>query len=242
MREKIKKRISVYTDFDRTITKIDIGDELFREFGRIEPYLTMLKNDEIDIKDYWITMFENLEKGITVEQLKEFAANVEVDPYFKPFAEWLREEEIPLAVISDGFDIYINTVLELRGLDWLPVYSNKMIFTAGGEPQPHFPGATESCECKCASCKRNAILTNTPDDQIIVFIGDGYSDFCAAEHADVIFAKKDLQKYCYQNNLPHYDFQNFFDVKRLLEKSIKEKTIKKRHQAYLKRKKAFETE
>ena len=49
---------------------------------------------------------------------------------------------------------------------------------------------------KCANCKRNHILNSSSDDDITIYIGDGWSDTCAAEHCDFIFAKKSLLKYC----------------------------------------------
>jgi hypothetical protein len=126
------------------------------------------------------------------------------------------------------------------GLEHLPVKSN--ILQYGEKVEPIFPGATESCKCFCASCKRNSVINQTNEDEIIVFIGDGYSDFCAAEHSDIIFAKKNLAAYCNENKLPHYPFNTFFDVKRLLSDAIKTHKLKKRNQAEMNRKKAFETE
>jgi 2-hydroxy-3-keto-5-methylthiopentenyl-1-phosphate phosphatase len=108
--------------------------------------------------------------------------------------------------------------------------------------QPVFWGANESCSCFCASCKRNALLTKAAPEALIVYIGDGYSDFCAVEHADIVFAKKALAAYCNAERIPHYPFSTFDDVLMLLQQALRKKRLKPRRQAALKRKEAFERE
>ena len=235
-------RIKVFTDFDGTIAKVDIGDELFLEYGEFEPYHTWLINDEISIYDYWKELCRSLKPGVDAETIKNFAEQCEIDPYFLSFSEFCKNEGITLRVVSDGFDSYIAPTLEKAGLGHLDVNCNKMIFLEDGSVEPFFPLADESCKCKCAVCKRNAVISKCEDEDIIVFIGDGYSDFCVAEHSDIVFAKKNLGVYCAKNKIPNYQFNNFFDVKRILEKKIKERTLKQRHQARLLRKTAFEAE
>lgn len=235
-----KTKIRVFSDFDGTITIKDLGDEIFKVFGEFEPYHTQLINREIDIKQYWHSLCKTLPKGFQEQKIIDYAEKAEIDPYFKSFAEYCDENDLPLHIVSDGYESYIKTVLKRLELDHLPLKSNKLQF--GEEVTPIFPGATESCECFCASCKRNSVLNDVHEDEIIVFIGDGYSDYCAAEHSDVIFAKKNLAAYCNEHKLPHYPFQTFFDVKRLLSDAIKNNKLKKRNQAEMNRKKAFETE
>jgi 2-hydroxy-3-keto-5-methylthiopentenyl-1-phosphate phosphatase len=94
----------------------------------------------------------------------------------------------------------------------------------------------------CASCKRNSILSNTDDDTVVIYIGDDYSDFCGAEHSDIVFAKKNLAAYCNENKIPHYPYSNFFDILRITKDIINKKKYKFRHQARIKRKQAFEAE
>jgi 2-hydroxy-3-keto-5-methylthiopentenyl-1-phosphate phosphatase len=45
-----------------------------------------------------------------------------------------------------------------------------------------------------------------------VFIGDGYSDTCAAHEADLLFAKKDLALYCLEKHIPFTEYDTFDDV------------------------------
>jgi 2,3-diketo-5-methylthio-1-phosphopentane phosphatase len=235
--------ISVYSDFDGTIMKKDIGDELFKVNGEFEPWHSMLKARELDIKDYWRTVCSKLPKNIDKKFIREFVLEYDYDPYFKVLADFCRNNGISISVISDGFKDYIDPILEkMEVLDSVRTLANKLEYKEDSSIMPKYYGASESCECFCASCKRNSILVNTPPDDIIVYIGDGYSDFCGAKHADIIFAKSALSAYCNEHRIPHYNYSNFFDVYRIFSNLVANKKIKQRRQAFLLRKQAFENE
>ncbi len=234
--------INVFCDFDGTITKKDLGDEVFKIFGSFEPLHSQLFAGEITISEYWHSVFATLRPGITAGDIRRFALEQETDAYFPQFAEWCRSAGIPLAVVSDGYDAYINPVLESIGLSGLKVYCNRMIFREGSSPEPFFTGATESCRCLSASCKRNALLKDTPDEAILVYIGDGASDYCPAEHSDIVFAKKNLAAYCNKYRVPHYPFSTFFDIYKTMKDIVTKGKLKHRHQAALRRKNAYEAE
>jgi len=76
----------------------------------------------------------------------------------------------------------------------------------------------------------------------LVYIGDGYSDFCMVEYSDIIFAKSILSRYCNEKRIPHYNFKTFLEIINVLKKLLREKKIKPRRQAQLNRKKAIENE
>ena len=233
--------IAVFVDFDGTITKQDIGDRLFIDFGKFEPYHSMLEKGEMNIRDYWTTVISTLDPELTATQIAAYAATFETDSYFPRFAEFCSANNFRLEIISDGFDAYILPVLNKLGLKDITSKINKLNKTETGFV-PEFPGASESCGCLCASCKRNAIIAGTPADDILVFIGDGHSDRCAAEHADIVFAKKKLAAYCNEMRIPHYPWSGFFDVIRIMTQLAGKGRFRHRHQAVLARKRAFETE
>ena len=239
MGERKNNNIEVFSDFDGTITYKDLGDEIFREFGEFEPYHSQLIDGKLKIADYWKKVCSTLRVG--EHEIRNYAGEQEIDPYFAKFTELCHEMNIPINIISDGFDVYITTVLEKAGITDVGLSCNRMIFGRDGTPEPLFPLASESCNCLCASCKRNAMLNKTDIDTVIVFIGDGYSDYCAAEHSDLIFAKGALAAYCNANKIPHYPYRSFADVIRIF-KNILPQRLKQRNQSRLMRKKAFETE
>jgi len=49
-----------------------------------------------------------------------------------------------------------------------------------------------------------------------VFIGDGVSDLPAAQHADVLFARRGLrlEEYCIENGITYIPFDTFADIQR----------------------------
>jgi len=238
----MKKEVYVFTDFDGTITSLDLGDHVFKEFGQFEPYQSQLLSREINIYTYWKILCDKLNEGTSADNIREYCIKQDTDAYFVQFAKFCNEKEYPLSVISDGFDIYINPILEKLNLSYLPVYCNNLVFNEQNKAIPHFPRATEGCDCFVASCKRNSILMQVPIDAVIVYIGDGYSDYCAAEHSDIVFAKRHLAAYCFKHKIPHHTFNSFFDVIQILKKLEVNGRLKTRHQAFLKRKSAFENE
>jgi len=235
-------KLAVFSDFDGTVTKLDLGDEIFKVYGKFEPYHSDLREGKLNIKDYWQILCKELNPGTNAEIIRTYAEQAEVDSYFKDFAEFCRENNIPVSILSDGFDTYINPVLNKFGLEWMKVYCNQLVFNNGSTAVPVYPYASESCECLCASCKRNSMLNNVDDNTVLIYIGDDYSDYCGAEHSDIVFAKKNLAAYCNENKIPHYPYSTFFDILRIMRDIVKKKKFKIRHQAKIKRKQAIEAE
>ncbi|MBI5326137.1 MAG: MtnX-like HAD-IB family phosphatase [Ignavibacteriae bacterium] len=242
MKKTGELNLAVFCDFDGTITKPDIGDELFKVYGSFEPYHSQLKEGKLNIKNYWQKVCSELKPGTNAEIIKKFAEDAEVDSYFREFAVFCEDNNIPLSILSDGFDVYINPVMKKLELERISIYCNILKFCNGSPPVPVYPYASESCDCMCASCKRNSMLNNVDDDTVIVYVGDDYSDFCGAEHSDIVFAKKNLAAYCNENRIPHYPYSTFFDILRIMKDILKKKKYKIRHQAKIKRKQAFEAE
>ncbi len=233
--------VYIFTDFDGTITLDDLGDKLFLDFGQFEPFHSELLSHKLDIRQYWELLFESLPDNIDEQFIRNWAAAQQVDAYFLDFAEFCKGNCLPLAVVSDGFDLYIDAVLSNINQNHLKVYSNKAKKN-NGSWNLTYPLATESCGCLVASCKRNALLKDVPTDAFLIFIGDGYSDFCAAQYADIVFAKKSLARFCFEQKIPHHNWRSFFDVLAVLRKILHSKTVRPRHQARLRRMEAFKSE
>lgn len=233
------RNIRIFVDFDGTITKKDVGNKLFEKYIVIKDLNEKLKSGKVSIYKYWQILFKELPDFVNEDAIKNDANDFEIDNYFKAFAKFCDENNIEVIIVSDGFDTYIKQILDNNNID-LKYYSNKISYEEGIKPV--FPGATEGCDCFSANCKRNLILNKAHDEDLKIYVGDGYSDFCAATHCDVIFAKKDLAAYCNKNSLPHHNFKTFFDVKRKLENLIQSGKLKKRNRATVLSKKAFEYE
>lgn len=233
--------VHVYIDFDNTISVGDAGDELIRTFGSFEPLHTQLQQGDISVAEYYRRAVASFPSTTTPDAIRAWTLSVDIDPSFVKLVAWCSSEHIPITVVSDGFDVYIAPLMERIGLSSVPVHCNRLVFTDAGFI-PEFPGATESCSCYCASCKRNAVLRHASDDDVIVYIGDGMSDTCAAEHADVVFAKSTLAAFCTANGIPHHHFKTLHDVVHILRTISAKKGFRSRRQAQLARKRAYERE
>jgi 2,3-diketo-5-methylthio-1-phosphopentane phosphatase len=230
----------MFVDFDGTISKIDVGDSIFRKFadrGKVDEVITRLLNDEISARQSWLSMCEiagNIDKG----EFDAFINAVEIDQTFHELVNYCNTNSIELFVLSDGFDYYIDRILGKENINGVKVYSNKLKISEAGILLPEFPYLDASCPSS-ANCKRNHIITHSSDEDYTVFIGDGNSDKFVAEYCDFIFAKDDLLKYCERERITYFPFNNFHDVVVRMEQLASKKRLKKRHQAELKRRAVY---
>ena len=64
------------------------------------------------------------------------------------------------------------------------------------------------------------MLGSAGDGDVLIYVGDGYSDRCPVEYADLVFAKGSLQTWCQQNNISYLPYRSLDDVRRRLETEL----------------------
>ena len=201
----------VFFDFDNTIAQFDVFDELVKRFSKDTRWIQIeeqWKQGKIGSKECLEGQLRGL--GVTKKTLDSYLSRIRLDPYFKKLLALLRKKRIRVFVLSDNFDYILKRVLRHNGVTRLKVYSNIMRFT-GGAISPRFPFRNKKCPT-CAHCKTKNLLANAGRNNIIIYIGDGRSDICPAQKADVIFAKDSLLRYCRQKKLAHIPFRNLKKV------------------------------
>ncbi|HHY22611.1 MAG TPA: MtnX-like HAD-IB family phosphatase [Bacilli bacterium] len=213
-------KVTFFIDFDGTITKKDTCIAMSNAFCRKDWHDINLKwqEGEISTAESAQQIFELLE--VSKEQLKTFLQReIQIDDYFKDFLDLCDEGSHEVYILSDGYDFNIKTILfEKYGLKNIPFYSNKLIFL---ENQLEFESKYGSKSCfRCGTCKSNLMEKLRSKDDRAIYIGDGYSDMCAAKNADIVFAKKDLLKYCRENDIPAIAFDDFSDVMDWIKSNI----------------------
>jgi 2-hydroxy-3-keto-5-methylthiopentenyl-1-phosphate phosphatase len=72
---------------------------------------------------------------------------------------------------------------------------------------------------RCGTCKSRILNSYRLIYDKIIYIGDGYSDFCPSRHADVVFAKKVLYQRCEQEGTPCMPFDDFGEINNYLKKN-----------------------
>ena len=237
------KQFKIFLDFDGTITKNDVGEEIFKKFldkTIVQIIVDDLLADKISARECWEKLCGAV-SGINRKEFDDFIISQETEPTLHQFIEYCEKNKFEIIVLSDGFDYYIRKLLNRENLNHLKVYGNKLTIGQDGSLLPSFPHYNAECRSS-ANCKKNHIIENSSEEDFTVFIGDGNSDKDAIQYTDFIFAKDDLLKFCELNRITYFPFKDFNDViNRLNELSLK-KRLKKRHQAVLKRREAFMAE
>jgi 2,3-diketo-5-methylthio-1-phosphopentane phosphatase len=237
----IDKVFKIFVDFDGTITRKDVGEHMFLEFGNPEVAKEVIRlwmEGEITSIDTWTRLCRTIPQ-FEKEKFNAFLDTIEIEEGFIDFVAYCKEHNFQLCVLSDGLDYYIKYILAKHGIDSVKVFSNGLTFNEKNELLPFFPYRDEDCN-SCANCKRNHILDSTGDDEYSFYIGDGLSDTCPAQYTDFVFAKNSLLKYCEKNGINFFPFRNFIDVRNRIEEFRNKKRIKRKLQPELKRKEIFQ--
>jgi 2,3-diketo-5-methylthio-1-phosphopentane phosphatase len=239
--------LKIFVDFDGTITLNDVGDAMFERFGgsgAVEAVEAYVAGETSAVECFRRECAACGE--VAVKELDEFLDRQEVDGTFAEFLNFCASENIKCAIFSDGMDYYINRILRRAGIPKIELYSNVLHFdpvegSSSVRFRPEFPHQHENCD-RCASCKRAVLVSNSAEEDIIVTVGEGYSDRCPAPYADIIFAKDDLAAWCRSSGFAFEEYQTFGDVKRRLQQMFEvhrnnpgKSRVHKRRQAELAR-------
>lgn len=205
--------IRVLVDFDGTMVPGDVTDHIYASF--CDPKW-------LDLEAEWqsgrMTSRECMSRQVDMiranpEDIARAVNERTIDPDFPAFVKKAQASGIDIIVVSDGFDIAIETVLKRNGLD-LPYYANRLEWLGRDRWRLGFPNMKAECapragNCKCAQLADGARRT--------VVIGDGRSDFCVASKADFILSKASLTRQCVEKNFRHIAIGGFADVLRLFD-------------------------
>ena len=132
----------------------------------------------------------------------------DIDPAFPAFITKCAARRIPVTVVSDGFDLAIETVLKRHNLD-LPYFANHLEWIGGGRWRLGFPHQNTACRTEAGNCKCRQVAM-APIRTVV--IGDGRSDFCAASNASFVLSKSNLTTHCRQEGLRHRPFGGFDEI------------------------------
>ena len=189
-------------DWDGTVTVEDTLVMVLAEFGDWDVFqaaAAALDRGEISLNEEIRRDFEPV-----TAPLDEVAAwlleHVDLRPGFHELAQRYR----PL-VASSGFHELIEPVLAREGLD-LEVRANRV------DPREDGWRVLFRNEEECVSCGEPCKRADLPQDGDVVYVGDGYSDRCAALAADRVFARDGLAAYLDDRGAPYERFEDFRDI------------------------------
>lgn len=147
---------------------------------------------------------------MTKQQLFECLDQIEIDTGFIKLVRLLERQKVNLSVVSDGLDLVIQYILEKNQLDHLPIIANHLDHLTANHWQLSFPYSDNVCSSQSGTCKCKIAKLNRQEK--IILIGDGRSDFCLAERADYVFAKKSLIEHCTSKKIHHHPFDEFSQI------------------------------
>jgi 2-hydroxy-3-keto-5-methylthiopentenyl-1-phosphate phosphatase len=207
---------TLVVDFDGTLTEQDVLDEIARTFGDDEVYREVdeaLDRNGITLHEVLRREFEPVRAPLG-EVLEWVHANASIRPGFRELVELARAHGWRVVVVSSGFRQLIEPMLERAGIQGLELVSNEV------DPDPDGWRITFFDESRCEvcgeACKRTTVRSMV-DGGEVVYVGDGYSDRCAAEDADLVFARRGLAAYLTERGVSFEPFDDFFQIAKKLE-------------------------
>ena len=226
----MRMKIHVFVDFDGTIATIDTTDRLLTRFA--DPAWQEIEKEwrsgAIGSRECMARQIDLIRA--TPGQLDAFINQIEIDPAFPAFVRFCRERGYEITVVSDGIDRTIERVLARAGLN-LEFRANHIEPLGSDRWRLSFPFSREDCPASAGHCKCGSLGDGR--SVVRVAVGDGRSDFCMAQKADLVLAKGALAEHCGSMGLNHLSFGNFSEATVLLEEWLKSANGPRRDTAQL---------
>ncbi len=201
----------VFFDFDNTISSFDVLDDLIERFAIDDQWRVLEQRwqaGEIGSKECLREQLHSVRA--TREQLVDYLSTIRIDPYFTRILAVLKKGGVYPLIVSDSFNFLIETILKNHDVHGVRVLANRLRIY-GDRLIPFFPYENPAC-CSCAHCKTSHLINEDSLGKVLVYVGDGRSDFCASRHAHLVFAKDSLAEYLRQQGKKFVQFRNLRDV------------------------------
>ena len=203
-----RPRPAVLTDFDDTAAAQNVAELLLDRFGDPDwkNVRQSFRDGYMDLKEYQEITFRNIQadRATMRSYVKE---NASLRPYFKELWHFCLSNNIPMAVVSQGLDFYIEALLEKEGVARVPVYAVDTEFHDGSISY-HYNHAYPGKEAQ-GNSKGFVVESFQEQGCHVFFAGDGRSDLEAARVADVLFAHSSLAKFCDDEGISYHPFGDF---------------------------------
>ncbi|MGI6596868.1 MAG: MtnX-like HAD-IB family phosphatase [bacterium] len=203
---------ALVSDFDGTASVKDVGDAIVKKFVGPNCWADVdrsISRQELTVKGAYEIVYAKM--SVSHQELNDFILQFELDPGFKTAAQLFADRGLPVLILSDGFDYYIDLILKRDGLQWLPRIANELKVD-GMKPTPTFPHHGLLNCFHCGNCKTYHLQQLKAKGYKIAYFGDGHTDRCAAKSADLIFAKDYLAHYLTRNEINFIPFRSYSDA------------------------------
>ncbi|RKU47582.1 hypothetical protein DL546_007512 [Coniochaeta pulveracea] len=222
-----KPKIIFFTDYDGTITEQDSNDFMTDNIGFGHELRRKGNKDVLEGHRDFRSSFQEMMDSISTpynECIDLLAKNITLDPHFKEFYRWTRENNVPIVILSGGMRPIIKGMLAAwlgeDEVDNIQIVSNDVRVREGknhldekGGWEIKFHDDSSFGHDKSLEIRPYAAL---PEEErpIMLYAGDGVSDLSAAKETDLLFAKadRDLVEYCEREKVPFTTFETFAEI------------------------------
>lgn len=215
------KKYDVFFDFDNTITTFDVIDDMLIRFSKDDNWLELERKWKRGLIGSRECLGGQI-RGIRISKidLDRYLGTIRLDPYFKRLISYLGSKKIKAVILTDNFDYIVRRILRHKNIRPLGVYSNSLRIE-GGHLIPSFPLTNKNHGKRCGHCKKATLLKKLGKDSINIYVGDGLSDVCPSEAADIVFAKGSLKKYLKKKRIAFRPFKDFREIYNYFRKDLK---------------------
>jgi len=212
------KQPIIFCDFDGTITLSDNIVAIMRHFdppgwsGIVDTIVGGRKSIRQGVGEMFALLPSGMKEAITNYVLETAG----IRPGFAELLALCKAKGIPFYVTSGGVDFFLRPLLAPFDIDEDRIYCNSADFS--GEhieilwPHP----CDDACSNDCGMCKTRVMRGFPKEEYYRMLIGDSITDFEGAKIADIVFARSHLAVRCRELGLPHYEYETFHDVIRVL--------------------------
>ncbi|WP_077617387.1 2-hydroxy-3-keto-5-methylthiopentenyl-1-phosphate phosphatase [Bacillus sinesaloumensis] len=215
------KKPIIFCDFDGTITNTDNIIAIMKKFAppEWEQLKDQVLSQAIPIQEGVSKMFALLPSASRKEITEYILEHAEIREGFEEFVAFLKEQGIPLYIVSGGIDFFVEPLLD--GLvSKEQIYCNKADFSKERINIVWPYTCDEKCEYDCGCCKPTLIRKLAKQTDFKIVIGDSITDLQAAKLADKVIARDFLVEKCKELEITHTPFHSFFGVIESLKKEV----------------------
>lgn len=202
--------MAVLSDFDGTITIFNVLNSLYEKFAApsYKETLERWNRGEISTMEEIETVFATV--SASRAEMESFLDTVELDSGFPSLLNYCLEAGIKFAIVSDGLYWYIEYIMCYHEIQEVSVYACEIHFEPGGY-RFSYPWFDPSTPMRSVS-KSTIVRDYQSKGSKVVFVGDGVSDFEAAQVADIVYARDELLDYTKDHGIQAREFSDMGDI------------------------------
>ncbi|MFX0145503.1 MAG: MtnX-like HAD-IB family phosphatase [Candidatus Hodarchaeota archaeon] len=207
-----KAKFAFLCDFDGTVCPTQMMDFLYGRFAACGlEFAERWGRGEISTQEEIVSTFDTV--SANREEMEAALDTIEIDPHFPAFLQFCRDQDYSFAIVSDGLEWYIDYILARHDIYGVDIYANQIHFEDRGF-RFEFPWYDDETPMR-GVCKPMIVRRYQDRGRVVVYAGDGKSDFEVIGVADLVFARRKLARFAREQGV---DFTEFRDCRDLLEK------------------------